>query len=61
MCKIGNYKISQNLAHTHTVLPPPLTKCTKKEKLRRKDVSSFFGIFRDFPSYIRLFDLYLLN
>ena len=24
MYKIGNYKISQNLAHTHTVLPPPL-------------------------------------
>ena len=24
MYKIGNYKISQNLARTHTVLPPPL-------------------------------------
>ena len=24
MYKIGNYKISQNLAPTHTVLPPPL-------------------------------------
>ena len=59
MYKIGNYKISQNLAHTHTVLPP--LNALRRGNYGGKMFHHFFGIFRDLPSYIKLFDLYLLN